>query len=165
MRRCGALLTAAACALLASIGDASEPTNPISAPQQAYLLACGGCHGIDGASNGRRVPTLKGLVGYYLNIPQGRAYLARLPNIAFADLDDASLAALLNFVVFDIGGNSVPPQAAPFAALEVGRLRSQPLTEVSLVGYREALVSTLIRQYRAPPTLREYSEQQYSSSQ
>jgi mono/diheme cytochrome c family protein len=165
LRRCGALLTATACTLLASSAGASEPATAIGAPQQAYLLACGGCHGIDGASNGRRVPTLKGLVGYYLNIPQGRAYLARLPNIAFADLDDVSLAALLNYVVFDLGGDSVPPHAAPFAALEVGRLRGQPLTEVSLVGYREALVSTLIRQYRAPPALREYSEQQYPSVQ
>jgi hypothetical protein len=132
-----------------------------SRAQSDYLLGCGGCHGYDGISNSNRVPTLKGLVGFYLNTPDGRAYLPRLPNVAFSVLNDRDLAAVLNFLVFDIGGGSVPPGAKPYEAAEVGRLRRQPLTEVSLIAVRRDLVDTLIERYRASPALRDYAQDPY----
>ena len=127
-----------------------------SAPQRDYILACGGCHGLQGVSNSNLVPSLQGLVGYFLDLPEGRAYLSRLPNVAFSTLSDEQLAAVLNYMVFEVGAGSAPAGARPYVAAEVRRWRKQPLTEVTLSAYRRQLVDTLIRRYGAPATLRGY---------
>jgi cytochrome c553 len=158
----GSLAAAAAAAAAPPVAALpAEPSARFTAPQSDYLLGCGGCHGYDGVSNSRRVPTLKGLVGYYLNSDRGREYLPRLPNVAFSNFSDAQLAALLNYMVFDLGAGSVPPGAKPYGAAEVGRLRKSPLTEVSLLSFRRDLVRTLIERYDAPAALREYGEETY----
>jgi cytochrome c553 len=136
---------------------AAAPSVQFPPPQRDYILACGGCHGLKGTSNPDLVPSLQGLVGLYLNLPEGRAYLSRLPNVAFSTLSDQRLAAVLNYVVFDIGAGSVPADAPAYRAEEVGKWRKQPLTEVTLSEYRRRLVDTLIREYRAPDALRGYS--------
>jgi len=135
----------------------SEPIESLSGPRGDYLLNCGGCHGFHGVSNPRLVPNLKDLVGYYLRTPEGRAYLPRLPNVAFSPLNDEKLAAVLNYAVFELGGSSAAG-AKPYGAEEVGRWRRQPLTEVVLSNYRLQLVETLISQHQAPAGLRVYGE-------
>jgi len=127
-----------------------------SAPQRDYILACGGCHGLQGVSNSKLVPSLQGLVGYFLDLPEGRAYLPRLPNVAFSTLSDEQLADVLNYTVFEIGAGSAPAGSRPYVAAEVAEWRKRPLTEVTLSAYRRQLVETLIRRYRAPVTLRGY---------
>jgi cytochrome c553 len=139
---------------------AAEPAQFIPS-QRDYLLGCAGCHGADGSSNAQRVPTLKGLVGYYLNLPEGRAYLPRLPNVAFSTLSDGELAALLNYMVFEIGAGSAPAGTKPYGAAEVGKFRKQPLTEVTLSEYRRQMVETLITDYHAPAALRVYGQDLY----
>jgi len=136
---------------------AQTPAAEFSAPQRDYILGCAGCHGLQGVSNPSLVPSLHGLVGYFLDFPEGRAYLLRLPNVAFSTLSDDQLAAVLNYMVFEIGAGSAPAGVRPFLAAEVGQWRKQPLTEVTLSAYRRQLVDTLIRRYRAPVTLRGYS--------
>jgi cytochrome c553 len=163
MKRSAASPRAACCftiflGLLCAAGlRAAAPTAQFPQPQRDYILACGGCHGLHGTSNPDLVPSLQGLVGLYLNLPEGRAYLSRLPNVAFSTLSDERLAAVLNYVVFDIGAGSVPAGAPAYRAAEVGKWRKQPLTEVTLSAYRRGLVDTLIKEYRAPDTLRGYS--------
>jgi hypothetical protein len=125
--------------------------------QVAYLERCGGCHGIQGHSAPSLVPRLQGQVSSFLCLPEGRGYLIRLPSVALSPLPDGELAALMNFVVFDLG--AVPGDRTrfpPYTAAEVGTLRKQPLNEVALVGYRAAIVTRLIRQCGAPSTLRDY---------
>jgi hypothetical protein len=100
---------------------------------------------------------LKGLVGYYLYLPEGRAYLPRLPNVAFSTLNDEQLAAVLNYMVFDIGAGSAPAGTRAYRAAEVGKWRKLPLTEVTLSAYRRQMVETLIARYHAPEALRGYS--------
>jgi mono/diheme cytochrome c family protein len=136
----------------------SEPVKSLSLVQGDYLLNCGGCHGFHGVSNAKLVPSLKDLVGYYLRTPEGRAYLPRLPNVAFSTLSDQKLAAVLNYVVFEIGGESAPVGAKPYDAGEVGRWRKQPLNEVVLSQYRVRLVENLISQHQASAELRVYGE-------
>ncbi len=136
---------------------AAAPATQFPQAQRDYILACAGCHGLTGVSNSALVPSLKGLVGYYLNLPEGRAYLPRLPNVAFSTLNDEQLAAVLNYMVFDIGADSVPPGSRPYVAAEVGKWRRQPLTEVTLSAYRLRIVETLIDRYHAPAALRGYS--------
>ncbi len=144
---------------LLGAADAMAGTPPVQfpPPQRDYILACGGCHGLNGVSNSSLVPSLKGLVGYYLYLPEGRAYLPRLPNVAFSTLNNEQLAAVLNYIVFDLGAGSAPAATRPYRAAEVGKWRKQPLTEVTLSEYRRRMVDTLIDRYHAPAALRGYS--------
>jgi cytochrome c553 len=130
-------------------------------PQSNYLLGCGGCHGENGVSNSKLVPDLKDQVGFYLIVPEGRDYLVRLPNVAFSTLSDQDLTDVLNFMVFQIGGVSVPAHTAPYTVAEVARLRKQPLNEVSLIDYRNRLVDLLIGQHQASRKLRIYGSDRY----
>jgi len=134
----------------------APPTTQFAEPQRDFILACAGCHGMNGVSNSSLVPKLKGLVGYYLNLPEGRAYLSRLPNVAFSTLNNDQLAAVLNYMVFEIGEGSAPAGTRPYRAAEVGKWRRQPLTEVVLSDYRRRMVETLINRYHAPDALRGY---------
>jgi mono/diheme cytochrome c family protein len=137
------------------------PTPTFTKPQSNYLLGCGGCHGENGISNSKLVPDLNDQVGYYLNVPEGREYLVRLPNVAFSIMSDQELTDVLNFMVFRIGGASVPARAAPYTVDEVARLRKRPLNEVSLVDYRKRLVDVLIDQHQASQKLRVYGSDRY----
>lgn len=134
-------------------------------PEGDYLLNCGGCHGTGGISNSRLVPDLKDRVGYYLRVQEGREYLVRLPNVAFSSLSDPELADVLNFMVFRLGGASVAGGVVPYRAAEVGRLRKEPLNEVSLLEYRGRLIETLIARYQASPGLRVYGSGPYGGEQ
>jgi mono/diheme cytochrome c family protein len=128
-----------------------------------YLLSCGGCHGLEGVSNSRLVPDLKDQVGFFLNLPEGRGYLVRLPNVAFSTTTDAALTDLVNYVVFTLGAGSVPKGAAPYTRSEVAQFRRQPLTEVSLVQRRQQMVQTLINDFHASTELRRYGEDGYGN--
>ena len=155
-KRLGAVL-AAVTLLTAAVVAAG----PVAKPYNDYLLGCGGCHGIDGISNPKLVPELRGQVGYFLATKRGREYLVRLPNVAFYTVSNGDLAQMLNYMVFTIGRDGVPANAKPYTASEVARLRKSPLTEVSLVDYRNALVEDLIANHGAPASLRIYSQGTY----
>ncbi len=123
--------------------------------QSDYVEHCGGCHGIQGDAAPADLPTLKGRVGWFACLPEGRSYLVRLPNISRSRIaDNDQLADLLNFMLFGLGGASVPANARPYTGAEVARERTSPFTSVSLVKTRAVLVEKLIRQCGAPASLR-----------
>jgi hypothetical protein len=132
-------------------------------PRGSYLLYCGGCHGLNGVSNSRLVPDLKDQAGYFLNLPEGRRYLVRLPNVAFSTTSDQALTELLNYVVLDLGGAGAPMHAKPYTVREVSHLRHMPLSEVSLAQLRQQMVATLIDQFHATAQLRRYGTDEYES--
>jgi mono/diheme cytochrome c family protein len=145
--------------LTASLALAAGPpdsTAPVSPPRANYLERCGGCHGLEGVSARRDVPTLRNQVGDFLCIPEGRRYLIQLPNVARVALDDDEVAAMMNYVVFELGGAS-PARNAPYTATEVARLRLAPLVSVSLSALRTRLVDQLIASCTGPLALRDYS--------
>jgi hypothetical protein len=113
----------------------------MSVGQSHYLESCGGCHGIQGASAEREIPQLRGLVGRFLYTPQGREYLVRLPNVAFANVDDKVLADVLNFVVFQLGEGSAPREAPAYTAAEVKILRRQPFKNERLEMLRAKILA------------------------
>lgn len=133
-----------------------DPSLRLGNAQSNYLLGCGGCHGTDGRSNSKLVPDLKDQVGYFLSTQAGREYLVRVPNVAFYTASSEELAAMLNYMVFELGGRGVPAGAKRYTASEVAKLRRLPLTEVSLVDYRARLVEELIQQHHAPESIRTY---------
>ena len=144
-------------AAIAMDGPADGPAR-IADPAQArsdYIENCGGCHGIAGDSAPARLPVLRQRVGYFLCTPAARAYLLRLPNVAHSRIaDDAELADLLNYVVFELGGASAPARSLPFTAAEVTRERPHALNDGSLKAERARLVEQVIRSCRAPASLR-----------
>jgi hypothetical protein len=123
-------------------------------PRGTYLVRCGGCHGPDGLSRTSLIPDLKDKAGYFLCDPAGRDYVSRLPNIVFSRITDAEMAALMNYVSFDLGGGSAPPHARAFTAGELGRARRNALTIPDLEAYRGRIVDGLIAHCGAPASLR-----------
>lgn len=101
-------------------GESGEARGPSAA--EDYMLHCSACHtlGGDGTSE---IPTLRGL-GELLESPQGRRYVARVPGVAQAPLDDERLARLLNWMFATFS-----QVEAGFSAAEVGPLRAQPLRD------------------------------------
>ena len=126
-----------------------------------YLMGCVGCHGEAGVTISQKVPDLKDQIGFFLRLPEGRAYLVRLPNVAFAPISDKELADMMNYMVFTLGASSTPKDAKPYSAAEVGKLRKQPLTEIPLFQYRTEIVERLISDYQAPEAMRLYGQGLY----
>ncbi|HKA14569.1 MAG TPA: cytochrome c [Myxococcota bacterium] len=112
-------VSGAAAVLWAAAAGATPP------PAEDYLLHCSGCHHADGAGVPGVVPPLTGLAPF-LATPAGRAYLVRVPGVAQAALDDARLAALLNWVMREMSGADPRPE---YDAREVGALRADPLRD------------------------------------
>ena len=93
-------------------------------PRFDFVLNCSGCHGLD-ARGSVSVPPLTG-TGALLASPEGRAYLIRVPGVAQSPLSDVRLAALMNWMLVEIGGARA---ITSFTADEVGRLRREPLLD------------------------------------
>ena len=157
-----AALWAAVWALTADPTPAPAAAPKIAPTPGAYLLYCGGCHGITGHSSDAAVPSLKGQVDAFLCLPSGREYLIRLPNVAFAPLTDAQLADLMNFVVA-LGNTREDKGDPPYTATEVGFLRRNPLLGQPIAGYRRQLVTKLVQTCGAPPSLLTYGAAQHDS--
>lgn len=134
-RRAGALALLVAGA--ASAGAAADP-------HVDYMLECQGCHGADGAGHAGSVPALRDQVASFLRAPGGREYLIRVPGSAQAPLDDAELAAVLNWIVRRFGPAEAVADFTPFSAAEVARHRAHPLIDV------EPLRRELLRQAGRP---------------
>lgn len=143
-------------ALLFAAAAQSAPAMPeLTAPQSDYVEYCSGCHGMQGNSAPAEIPVLRGRVGYFMCIKDGRDYLIRLPNVAYSAIDDnQELADMMNFVVFGLGGNSAPKDAKPFTAAEVKRLRNEALATQSLVAARARVVDKMISTCAVPQSMK-----------
>jgi len=100
-------------------------------PETNYAIHCRGCHLEDGSGTPGKVPPLAGSVARFLRVPDGRAFLVRVPGVANAPLNDAALAALLNWTLARFDAAAMPASFAPYDAAEVARLRVQPLVDVT----------------------------------
>lgn len=76
------------------------------------------------------MPDLRGRLGLFPTVEGGRAFLVQVPGSALSSLDDASLAALLNWMIGRFGPAGSAERYPPYAAEEVARLRLAPLTDV-----------------------------------
>jgi mono/diheme cytochrome c family protein len=156
----GAAPAAPALALLAALGlvgsDAAADTPP-DYPQggASFQSNCAVCHGPAGAglpalappllsyparyaasAEGRRQLAMTVLYGMYGDVVvDGRHYAFRMPE--FGQLDDASLAALLNFVVFEVA--HAPASVAPLTAAEIAAERAHPLDGAAVREHRKSV--------------------------
>jgi mono/diheme cytochrome c family protein len=131
----------AAMALAAALGEPQASAAPMRGPRLDYVLQCMGCHREDGRGAPGRVPSLVDEPGRLLRVPGGRAYLVRVPGVANAPLDDAAVAALLNWMLATFSADTLPADFAPYTADEVTALRATPLADAGAV--RRALTAAL----------------------
>jgi mono/diheme cytochrome c family protein len=100
--------------------------------RQYYILNCAGCHQMDGAGSAPNdVPRLKGAVGNFLRLPEGRAFLVQVPGTSNSALSDAQIAVLLNWMLPQFSVEQIPPGFIPYTTTEVTRLRNQRLDDVA----------------------------------
>jgi mono/diheme cytochrome c family protein len=125
----------------APAGAAASAMPVFSAAAENYIRWCQGCHLASGHGAPPAVPDLVDQVGYFTRLPEGRAYLVRVPGVALAPIGDAELAAVLNFVLQTFSPNQLPPDFRPFTKEEVAASRPQRMLAVKRE--REALVAKL----------------------
>ena len=138
--------TLVSCCLLLA-GLAGFGAARADAGQKNYRLYCMGCHGADGSGspvNG--IPCMRGEVGHFLRVPEGRAYLSQVPGTLNTPLNDAETAELLNWVMKNIAGRSVPADFKPYTEADVKGYRATipediPGLRVELVKRIEALAA------------------------
>lgn len=97
--------------------------------QVDYALHCTGCHLPDGSGLPPDVPSLRGDPGRIAALPGGREYLIRVPGSSQAPLDDAELAAVLNWVMVEFNTETLPSRWKPFTRAEVARHRPRVLED------------------------------------
>ena len=158
-------LTAALLAALLLVAIAAEPARADPAPVRypagatAFQANCLVCHGAKGAGTPSLAPPITSYPARYATTPDGRKQLAitvlngmfggidvekkhfdfKMPD--FMQLDDATLAAVLNFVVFDL--DQAKEDTKPFAAEEIAAERSHPVDGAIVREQRMKLLAAL----------------------
>lgn len=100
-------------------------------PSINYQLHCQGCHLADGRATPGLVPAIDPTLGRMMRVPEGRAYLVRLPNVAAAQIDAADTAALLNWLLAQFAARELPGDFRAITADEVLAGRAAPLVDVA----------------------------------
>lgn len=114
----------------------------LGSPRMNYMLNCSGCHGQDGGGNPLSgVPTLRGALGHFLKVEGGREFLIQVPGTAQSPLSHAETAELMNWMLKAFSEQETPPGTVPFDAVEVARLRGNPLVDVP--GRRAELIERM----------------------
>jgi mono/diheme cytochrome c family protein len=162
MRRSRAAASAAI--LVAAAGAfpclAADPVVPRYTQGAAIFQAnCAVCHGAKGLGQPSLAPPLTSYPARYAAIAEGRRQLAmtvlngmfggidveakhydfKMPD--FSTLDDAALAAALNFVVFDVG--HAPEATKPLQPEEITAERAHPLEGAAVREHRATVLTAL----------------------
>ena len=156
-----AALTAALLCIAPAMAYAASDWPELTNPQSDYIEHCSGCHGMQGDSYPAEIPVLRDRIGYFMCTREGREYLIRLPNVAYAPIpDNQQLADMMNFVVFGLGGASAPKGAKAFTAAEVARLRTRALATESLIAARAEIVGKMVERCAVPKSMNDFYDGQ-----
>jgi mono/diheme cytochrome c family protein len=139
---------------------AADPV-PSRYPEGAatFQANCAVCHGAKGAGQPSLAPPLLSYPARYAANADGRRQLAmtvlngmfggieveqkhydfKMPD--FTHLDDATVAAVLNFVVFDLGHG--PDGTKPLTAEEIAAERSHPMDGAAVRAHRASVLAAL----------------------
>ena len=139
---------------------AAEPdANAYPAGAAVFQANCAVCHGPKGAGQPSLAPPLTSYPARYASITEGRRQLAltvlngmfggidvehshfdfKMPD--FSALDDTTLAAALNFMVFDLG--HAGGDTKPIAAEEIAAERSHPMDGSAVRAHRAGVLASL----------------------
>jgi mono/diheme cytochrome c family protein len=138
---------------------ADQPQPRFADGAATFQANCAVCHGAKGLGQPSLAPPLNRYPARYASIAEGRRQLAmtvlngmfggieveskhydfKMPD--FSQLDDASLAAVLNFVVFDLAG--APDATKPLAPEEIAVERAHPLEGAAVREHRAQVLTSL----------------------
>ena len=138
---------------------ADAPTVRYPAGASAFQTNCSVCHGAKGAGTPSLAPPITAYPARYAADSEGRKQLAmtvlngmfggidveqkhfdfKMPE--FAQLDDATLAAVLNYVVFDLG--HAGDNTKPLTAEEIAAERAHPVDGAAVREHRAKLLTSL----------------------
>ena len=135
------ILCAAALVLIAANASA-EP------PDKLYMLNCWGCHRAHGEGIPGTAPPLRGAADF-LRVPNGRQYLIEVPGVAQSALDDADVAAVMNWIIMSFSAGGTPADFQPYTRDEVAQIRAVRLTDIKQT--RAKLVSEMVAMKIRPP--------------
>ena len=135
-------VVAAVLLMLTSATASAEP------PEKLYMLNCWGCHRPHGEGIPGTAPPLRGAADF-LRVPGGRQYLIEVPGVAQSALDDADVAAVMNWIIESFSADRMPPDFQPYTADEVARVRATRLTDIKQA--RAKLVSEMVATKIRPP--------------
>ncbi len=132
------------------------------AAESVFTGKCAICHQRNARGVPGTYPPLAGLIGDYVKIPGGRAYLAHVvlfgmsgpiksDGIAYdglmppqgADLNDAEIAATLNDVLDSFNHDRLPADFKPFTPAELHAARAEPRGPADQAREREKLLDSL----------------------
>ena len=153
------LVTPILIALLPALASADPAPVHYPAGATAFQANCSVCHGAKGAGTPSLAPPITSYPAKYAASPDGRKQLAmtvlngmfggieveqkhfdfKMPE--FAHLDDATLAAVLNFVVFDLA--HAPDDTKPLTAEEIAAERAHPVDGSAVREHRTKLLAGL----------------------
>ena len=83
----------------------------------------------DGSGAPDDVPSLRDNLGHIVTVDQGRGYLVRVPGSSQAMLDDARLAAVINWVLTEFSAATLADDFQPLTATEVKAARADVLMD------------------------------------
>lgn len=113
-----------------------------------YLQHCSGCHLPDGkGSPDFGIPSMRGMLGKFLQVPGGRAFIVQVPGVMNSALGDADIAKLMNWLLPVVSAETLPAGFQPYTAQEIARLRASRPADI--MGTR----ALLVRQIEALPRL------------
>jgi mono/diheme cytochrome c family protein len=119
---------------------------PMARPARIYAENCEGCHGWAGVSV-TEIPTLKGRIGYFARIPEGRRYLMQVPNVALNPSSDEDIAAMMNWLLATFSRKELPADFVPYTAQEVAALRT---ARIDVAADRRRVVAALVAANELP---------------
>ena len=135
-----------ACSILllsTSVTQAKRPIPATNAEQLSYFLAnegaykdymlqCSGCHRFDGkGAENKGIPSFVNSIGLFTRVPEGRAYVVRVPGASQSQISNDELALVLNWIVAKYSPEEYHNgNYRPFTASEVGASRPHRFDDV-----------------------------------
>jgi mono/diheme cytochrome c family protein len=110
-------------------GATAQAGDADAAARADYMVHCQGCHLPDGAGRPPEVPSLVADMAKFLSIDGGRAYLVQVPGTANSALDNARVAALLNWMLAQFTPGGLPSEFRPYTTAEVASYRAERLPD------------------------------------
>lgn len=135
-------LAATVLAVLLGAVPALAHAGPDGKARAQYILGCAGCHQVDGSGVSRSgIPTMRNQLGHFLSLPDGRAFLVKVPGTSNSAFSNADVARMLNWMAHAFSEATLPAGFTPYTEAEVAAYRKAPLDDVP--GARAAIVAQL----------------------
>ena len=111
-----------------------------------YVHHCTGCHQLDGSGvPASGVPSMRGALGRFLQVPGGRQFIVQVPGVMNTVLSDEQIADMMNWLLAHVTPQTVPAGTPPYTALEIASLRANRPVDVAAT--REALARAYQARY------------------